>query len=608
LRLGKIYRNYVRNNLFVKIILVFSLIVVLTIITLSCLLYDFMSASIRRSELQEQKEAMDRVNRYLEQKYESLQADVQDIYRSSVLANNVAYLLKHSYQEYIQFTLNENAVGNAGAANALDYFASVHDSDADIRNVIVYSSEMQQMYVYGASGTPKLYRTDATHSYIPDMMSLEGPNAATPNVWIRKTIGQWDTRLYSMRARINDKNTLKNIGQLLIYYDSEMIRKALPQNSAGVKGEILVLAGGGQVMFDSSGLYYGRTYPYFDRINSLKEEGTLAEPSYISTLSQSDAGYTVVGVMPKRELAKSTAPLMRTIVLISSVCIAFAIVIPSLVVIRISRRTNKIVRFMKKVEGGDLGARLQDDRDDELGQISKSFNEMVEELSRTIDREYKAEIRLKRTELAALQARINPHFLYNTLEAIRMRAMSRGAEDVAEMIYSLAALFRNSVRANAECPLGEELEMCRLYLELFRIRYKDKFSYEIDCDPRLAALSVPKMLLQPLVENYIVHGLEPRRADNRIRIEAALHGDLVAIRVWNNGRPIDPDRLGQIRASLNAPEEEGNAFGLRSVHSRLKLVYGPEYGIELASGASGTEVTVRFPMKTEEKGADEDHV
>jgi len=608
LRLGKIYRNYVRNNLFVKIILVFSLIVVITIITLSYLLYDFMSAQVRQNVLQEQKESMDRVNRYLEQKYASVQASVQDVYRNSVLANNVAYLLKHSYQEYIQFTLNENAVGNAGAVNALDYFTSVLDADADIRNVIVYSSEMQQLYAYSSPGTPKLYKADATHSYIPDMMSLEGPSAGTPNVWLRKTIGQWDTRLYSMRARINDKNTLKNIGQLIVFFDSEMIRKALPQRAGGMKGEILVLAGNGQVMFDSSGLYYGREYPYFDRINSLKDEGTLAEPSYISTLAQSEAGYTIVGIMPKRELAQSTAALKRTIELISSVCIAVAIVIPSLLVISIARRTNKIVRFMRRVEKGDLSARLQDNRDDELGQISQSFNDMVEELGRMIDREYKAEIRLKRTELAALQARINPHFLYNTLEAIRMRAVSRGAEDVAEMIYSLAALFRNSVRTNAECPLAEELEMCRLYLELFRIRYKDKFSYEIECDPRLAALSVPKMLLQPIVENYIVHGLEPRRTDNRIRIEAAPAGGLVEIRVANNGRPIDPARLGEIRAGLNAPEEEGNAFGLRSVHSRLKLAYGPEYGVELASGASGTEVTVRFPLQTEEKGADENHV
>jgi two-component system sensor histidine kinase YesM len=594
--------------LFVKVILVFALIVVATIITLSYLLFNFMSSQVRQNELKEQREAMDRVNRYLEQKYDSVEADVQNIYRNGVLASNVSHLLKHSYQEYIQFTLNEASIGNAGAANALDYFASVLDADSDVRNVIVYSSEVQQLYAYSSPGTPKLYKSDATHSYIPDMMSLEGPNANVPNVWIRKTINQWDTRLYSMRARINDKNTLKNIGQLVVYFDSEMVRKALPQNPSGPKGQILVLTPGGQVMFDSSGLYYGRPYPYFNQISSLKEEETLEEPSYLSTLSQSDAGYTIVGVMPKKELAQATSALKRTIALISLICIAVAIVIPSLVVISIARRTNKIVRFMKKVEGGDLSARLHDERDDELGQISHSFNDMVEELGRTIDREYKAEIRLKRTELAALQARINPHFLYNTLEVIRMRAMSRGADDVAEMIYSLATLFRNSVRTNAECPLSEELEMCRLYLELFRIRYKDKFSYGIECDPRLSSLTVPKMLLQPLVENYIVHGMEPRRKDNRIVIEATLEDELVLIRVWNNGRPIDAERLGRIRAELNAPEEEGDSFGLRSVHNRLELIYGPEYGIELESGAAGTRVTVRFPMGTETKGADNDDV
>ncbi|MFC3799300.1 sensor histidine kinase [Cohnella sp. GCM10012308] len=597
MRIKKVYRNYFQNNLFVKVILVFTVIVNLTIIAFSYFLFQFSSASIVRSQLNNQREAMDRVNLYMDEKYNWVQNVVQDIYRNNLLADNVSYLLRHSYQEYIQYTLGENyANGSASAANALEYFGSRLGTDSDIRNLILYSAEEQLMYVYKYAGSPKLYQTNAARSFIPDIMSLEGPNASIPNVWVRKAIGQWDTRLYAMRSQINDKSTLKNVGQLMVYFDSEMVRQALLRVSSPFKGTILVLTQGGSVMFDSSGKYYGQDYPYMDQIDGSQDTGNTGEPAYISRLTQNAAGYTVVGIAPKAEIAQAYAGLRRAIVLIGAVCIAFAVLIPSLLIVNIAKRTNKIVRFMKKVEGGDLSVRLQDAREDELGQISQSFNEMVEELNRTIDREYKSEIKLKQTELAALQARVNPHFLYNTLEVIRMRAMSQGASDVGEMIYSLAALFRNSVRAGSDCKLGEELETCRLYLELFRIRFKDRFSYAIDCSPAYASVVIPKMLLQPVVENYIVHGMENDRADNRIAIEVAAEDGTLQIQVTNNGAPIEPERLLQIRTELDYPEQREGSFGLRSVHERLKLMYGPEYGIEIESEPEkGTRITIGIP-------------
>ncbi|MBB6673129.1 sensor histidine kinase [Cohnella nanjingensis] len=610
MRLGKIYRNYIRNNLFTKVIVTFAAIVIVTIITLSYLLFNFMSASIVESELDNQREAMDRVSRYIDEKYEWVQNAIADVYRNDTLAASASYLLTHPYQDYVQYTLDRAyAGGDDSSSNILAFLRDRRDTDPDIRNLILYSAERQEMYVYMPFGTRKLFNVNRGNSYVPDVMSAEGPVASTPNVWVRKTIGQWDQQLYSMRAQLNDKNTLKNIGQFLVYFDSGLVSKSLAQAGKPLKGKILVLTPDGQVMFDSSGRGYGETYPYMSELQSPKPVEQLDEPSYVSLLTQNKAGYLVVGISPKREVAKAYEGLRRTIILISAACIAVAVVIPSLVVARIAKRTNKIVRFIRKVEGGDLGARLQDPREDELGQISQSFNEMLDELNRRIDREYKAEIRIKQTELAALQARVNPHFLYNTLEVIRMRAMSQGAKDVGEMIYSLAALFRNVVHTGESCTLSEELEMCRLYLELFRIRYKDKFAYTIECDPALANVAVFKMLLQPIVENYIVHGLETQRSDNRLTIAACRDEESIVVRFADNGRGIAAERLRQIRQALELPEAEGQgvSFGLRSVHDRLRLVYGPPNGVNIESEpGSGTEVTVRWPGGDEKGAANSD--
>jgi two-component system sensor histidine kinase YesM len=609
LRLGKIYRNYIHNNLFIKVIFIFAIIVNLTIITLSYLLFNLMSASIVDSELNNQKQAMDQVNRYVEQKYDWIQNTVQDIYRNGQLASNASYFLRHSYSDYTQYILDQNyAGGNENAVDILSYLANRMESDSDIRNVLLYSSEMQQIYVYKFNGPRKLYSTNATRSYIPEIMAAEGPIAATPNTWVRRLIGQWNPQLYSMHSQLNDKNTLKNLGQLLVYFDAGMVNRALEQSRTPQKGTILVLTPDGQVLSDSSNRYYGQIYPYMEQLGSLNGVEMLDEPSYISTLTQNKAGYIVVGIYPKSEVAEAYGGLKRTIILISSICIAVAVIIPSLVIFNIARRTNRIVLFMKKVEGGDLNARLQDAREDELGQISHGFNDMLDELGRYIDREYKAEIRLKQTELAALQAKVNPHFLYNTLEVIRMRAMSQGAGDVGEMIYSLAALFRNSISVSPENTLGEELEMCRLYLELFRIRYKNKFTYAIECEPELLNITVFKMLLQPIVENYIVHGMESRHKDNRLMIDAVKAEGRILVRIQDNGKGIEPDKLRRIMHALKLPEtEEGQSFGLRSVHERLRLVYGPSYGVCIKSEpGSGTTVTVSWPAA--EEGAEARYV
>lgn len=592
---GGVYRRYFKNNLFMKLLLSFAVIIILTIITLAYLMYHFISQSVVQREMDNQKKAMESVNAFLSEKYESVQSMVLGVYRDPRLAADISYFLQHDFRDYIEHGLNryyEEDVPPYGLA----YFANRLDDDPDIRNLMLYSAEKQSLYVYNRQKAAKLHMTNAVRSYVPDAMALDNKSVSVPNPWVRKEIDQWDPRLYAVRVAMNDKNSLKYIGQLLIYFDSEGIWKSLAGYKDTLKGTILVLTPDGQVIFDSTNKYYGKPYPYMDQIQ--QETGMLEQKSYIATLAQNQAGYIVVGAIPEQEIAAASQGWKRTIIIASVLGILFAILFPSLVVINFAKRTNKIIRFMKKVESGDLTSRIKEPKEDELGQISRSFNDMLDELNRYIERVYKAEIRQKHTELAALQARVNPHFLYNTLEVIRMRAISQGAQDVGEMIFSLSALFRNVVQQKAVYTLKDELEACRLYLELFRIRYKDKFAYVIECDRELYGIRVVKMFLQPIIENYIVHGIEADRTDNRVVIRFSRENGVIRVRVEDNGAGIEPERLESIRESLGAPEEIGGSFGLRVVHDRLKLLYGSEAGMELESEPGvGTTVTVWFPEK-----------
>ncbi|WP_321166139.1 sensor histidine kinase [Bacillus sp. FJAT-28004] len=601
LKAKSLYRNYVKNNLFMKMILLFAFITTVTIVTFSYFMFNVMSESIVRNELENQKKAIDSVNSYMTRKYESVQSIILDVYRNEALSLHLSYFLQNPFEDYINYQLDQYGSSvNIDMPKGLDYFENKVENDSDIENLLLYSSEKQFLYAYKQGHVTRLISTNATHSYIPDAMAIEGNKVSLPSAWVRTAIDQQEPKLYAIRVPITDKNTLKNLGQLLVYFNSEQIHKALESYKEQLKGYILVLGPTGEVLFDSSDNYYGKRYPYIDKIDSLNDTVMLDQESYVKMSTQTEAGYTVVGVAPKAEVAAAYQGLKQTIILISVICIIMVLLVPTLVVINFAKRTNKIIRFMRKVESGDLSARIQDEKEDELGQISRSFNDMLGELTKHIDRVYKAEIKQKHTELAALQARVNPHFLYNTLEVIRMRAVSQGAKDVGEMIYSLSVLFKSFVQPKGENTLKDELETSRLYLELFRIRYKDKLSYEIICDESLASKNIMRMALQPIIENYVVHGLEARRPDNRVTITVRQVEDHIQIQVEDNGSGIEPERLEWIRESMDTLEESGDSFGLRSVHERLKLLYGPEYGVQINSALGvGTIVTIEFPVQEE---------
>ncbi|KOP64120.1 histidine kinase [Bacillus sp. FJAT-18019] len=594
---ARLYRKYIKNNMFTKMLLLIALIAVVTIVTLSYLMYYFLFQSAIRSELDIQQTAVERVERHVNQKYENVQLYVNDLYRNSSLGIDTSYFLMNSFNEYMAKRMNRIAGGGQSTSDSVvAYFKQKLDDDPDIENIMLYSAEKQYVYVYKQGSMTRLYQANATYSYIPDVMAMDTQSVTLPNLWVRKLAGDANLPLFSIRSPINDMATYKNLGQLLILYRTEALDAIMNSGDDSFKGSVLVMSGDGRVMYDSSGKYYGQKYPYADKLITPKETVTLDEESYITTAAHNQAGYVVVGITPKRVISESFHGLQSTIIISALLCIVIAVSIPSLMIVNYSKRTDNIIRFMRKVEKGEFVARMQDTKEDQLGQIAGSFNEMLDELSRYIDKVYKAEINQKNAELSALQARINPHFLYNTLEVIRMRALSQGAQDVGDMIYSLSMLFKNIVQHKSHYTLKDELEACRLYLELFRIRYKDKYIYKMHCDEHIKQVPMIKMSLQPLIENYIVHGLRSDEDDNWLTINASEKNGEISIEIKDNGKGIDPCELKEIKSRLEMAEASGESFGLRSVHERLKLTYGNSYGMDIESEPGvGTTVTIRFP-------------
>ena len=272
---------------------------------------------------------------------------------------------------------------------------------------------------------------------------------------------------------------------------------------------------------------------------------------------------------------------------------------------RLSRRLNRILDGMEKVMEGNLDVRIPADKNgDELDVISKCFNEMCVNLNEHIRKRYLAEIEQKNAEMSALQSQINPHFLYNTLEAIRMKAICNGDREVGKMLYSLAVTFRAQIKEADVITLAQELHYCKKYMELFEFRYQNQFQASVECPEEYLQVPVIKFVLQPIIENYFIHGMRMREKDNRIKISVKKE-EFYKIIVEDNGKGMSEDELAnQNRKLKSGIMEKQSSIGIANVNSRLRAVYGDECGVSMEAGEDrGLRVVLTFkPKEGREEG------
>lgn len=258
---------------------------------------------------------------------------------------------------------------------------------------------------------------------------------------------------------------------------------------------------------------------------------------------------------------------------------------------QIVRPIAQLQYSLGRVMDGHLDEHIEVHRQDEFGRIQMAFNGMVDQLSTLLESVKREEREKRLAELDSLQAQINPHFIYNTLSSIRFLLEMDKVQEAGEMVFYFSKLLRQTLsRSDEFIPLGEELEMLECYVDLQRLRYPDTFRYSCQVDRSLWGNTLPKLLLQPVVENSIFHGVGQHQI--HIRVRGWLEGDALILQVEDDGVGISKDKLEQV---MNK-DLQINRVGLKNVQDRIRLNYGPEYGLTIAGGPSGgTVVTFRLP-------------
>lgn len=269
-----------------------------------------------------------------------------------------------------------------------------------------------------------------------------------------------------------------------------------------------------------------------------------------------------------------------------------------------------LVETIHDIAQGEQGKRIDlTKKDQELLLIAETTNDMLDRLERNIHDIYQLELSQKDANMRALQAQINPHFMYNTLEFLRMYAVMADQNELADIIYEFSSLLRNNISDERETTLKQEVEFCRKYSYLCMVRYPKSIAYGFKIDPGLEEMRIPKFTLQPLVENYFAHGVDHRRTDNVISIKALKKEGYVEILVTDNGRGMPADKLAEIQDKLaqrtfeHTVDYSGKrqSIGIVNVHERFVLYFGDRYDISVES-VEKEGVRYRITIQNEEKG------
>lgn len=403
-----------------------------------------------------------------------------------------------------------------------------------------------------------------------------------------------------------DSSKFTPSGVMLVDQNVREIRQIL-DDTATEKGEItVVLSKSGEVVYANSPLGE-QAIRQIDALASSRTANTFdyvfnGEKMLTTFFESPEYKWKVISLIPYSQLQQKSLFLRKINLSLFAVLIVLAFVISIVFSYFITTPLKRLMVSFRAFQRGDFNTRIKVKGENELSQIGNSFNVMVENTKNLIEQKYEMILLRNQSELKALQNQINPHFLYNTLTSIKTVIDRKDNTSASLMVLHLSDIFRyNLSKGNAVVPFSEELEHIKKYLFIQEFRFKDRFEVYYDIDEQAMNCGILRLTLQPVVENALYHGLEPKRGKGEIRITAKTFDDVFYIYVYDNGLSIPPDRLQAINAALDGEidtgiEQSSGNVGLYNVHARIKYHFGPEYGLKILSTPhASTTVKITLP-------------
>lgn len=327
----------------------------------------------------------------------------------------------------------------------------------------------------------------------------------------------------------------------------------------------------------------------------------------VSTTQINEMNSTLLGIHDITREVQAVLDMRNVFVAAMLLVLCLLAMIIDQIVKRMLRQFYSILRSIRLVQKGDLSVRIDAYANDEMGELGEQLNKMLDRIQELMDENMKRQMLVKNSEIRALQNQINAHFIYNVLESIKMMAEIDEKYEISDAITSLGKLLRYSMRwVSGNVKLEEELEYIKSYMVLINLRYDYEIILALNLPEELLSQEIPKMSLQPIVENAILHGIEPLSEDSTIYIKGWIENDDCIIEISDTGQGMTDAQVRALEDKINGAVEEsggnGHGIGLKNVQDRIHMSFGGNYGIRIASKyGCYTKIAIRLPHYSREK-------
>lgn len=508
-----------------------------------------------------------------------------------------------------------------------------HASLADIQamenfslNILIHNTNIDSVDIYTAGSAAFPESTIALQSFenwtslpwfrelmrTPSVRTLFLPTHVVPSV-------QGNRLIFSVVQAIVNIETFQTVGAIVINIDAQnAIEQIITETENQSDTTFLIYSANHQTIYVTPLQSNAGSAPSSELAFSQAVQQALRQPDgqlrwentdyFLSSNTSPLSGWTVATLVPSSSLMQDIEAIKQTTMLMICLTILLVFGATLLAITRLSQQITQLRALMREVERGNLDVRFHLHGRGELTSLGKSFNHMVIRLKRLIQDNYESQLQRKKAELAALRSQLNPHFLYNTLGSFQMLAMMEGQDRLATMAYRLGQLMRYSLEPGTLVALRQEVEHIEHFLSLIQERYEDRLEYVIQIPEPLLQYQIPRFTLQPLIENAIYHGFDPKSAGGCIEVTGWQEEQHLVISIRDNGIGMPEEELQRWQSALQYEANlltRSRHIGILNVQGQIQRIFGPEYGLALAAGreGEGIGITIRLPLCSQEEPA-----
>lgn len=580
----KLWSFFANLSMQKKLVVIFVFLITLPITYVSYSSYrtnsDAMLASTTESAGQLADNAMDKVDRY-----------IADLKRSTILP---------LYNKDVQKYLDQKGTDwdkNSSVNMFLMYLANTKEEISAVYMTDRYGT----IFYFNKPGLNELYPYERLAEW-QQRTRKAGLAPVLVGTYPVRVNGSEERQVFSVMRSIQSVSTLKDIGIIVIDVDIRLFEGIIQPLNSVTHGDTVIVDENGKIVYNSDPDRLGENLTGNALLaGAVNSRGSFrlnidGEP-HIAVYSVSEStGWKTLVTIPLQELLGPIKQSRNAMMVMTLSILGFALVVAMFISYALTKPLKRTVQLMKQVQRGKLDVRVNVKHNDEIGMLGSHFNRMLGRVQDLLQEVYETEKSKQKADMLALQNQINPHFIYNTLESIRMLAELNDDDRVAELTYLLGQLLRYSItRSDEISTVQRELEHVENYLQLLQIRFPDKISYRFIVPESFYQLPIIKLVFQPIVENAVFHGLEKQAGAGKISITAWNERDDVLFAVYDDGVGMSAERLAGLNESLNDGKTDKFGIGLRNVNERIRLHYGESSSLDVTSmPGEGTTVTLRI--------------